>query len=80
MYKIDKNRSEPVTIYETFPVVATAANSGFYGVSQGLIKSVYEKLLPRYKDVKIVYYDMGLNRDQRTQVGIYDSIFRSESF
>jgi hypothetical protein len=73
MYIIAENRSEPKTMSETFPVVATAASSGFYGISQGLIKSVYEILLPKYKNIKIVYYDMGLNDNQKVQVRICSS-------
>lgn len=54
---------------QTFPVIVTAANSGYYGLSQGLLKSIHEILLPKYKDIKIIYYDMGLTQPQSVQVG-----------
>ena len=50
------------------PVLATAASSGFFDVSQGLIKSVHEKLLPKYPGLKLIYYDLGLSNDQRKKV------------
>ncbi|XP_060568726.1 uncharacterized protein LOC132727312 [Ruditapes philippinarum] len=80
MYTIAENRSAPKTVFKTFPVVVTAADSGFYGISQGLIKSVYEKLLPKYKNIKIVYYDMGLNPNQRKQLETHCKICEVRSF
>ncbi|XP_060607945.1 uncharacterized protein LOC132760071 [Ruditapes philippinarum] len=80
MYIIAENRSEPKTMSETFPVVATAASSGFYRISQGLIKSVYEILLPKYKNIKIVYYDMGLNDNQKVQLETHCKICEVRSF
>ena len=62
------NRTQPQNYSRNFPVIATAANSGFYAVSQGLLKSIYEKVLPKYKSIKVVYYDMGLTEHQRKQV------------
>ena len=52
----------------SLPVLATAASSGFFDVSQGLIKSVHEKLLPKYPGLKLIYYDLGLSNDQRKKV------------
>ncbi|XP_045183782.2 uncharacterized protein LOC123542163 [Mercenaria mercenaria] len=74
MHKIAENLNKPKSLLETFPVIATAANSGFYGVSQGLIKSVYEILLPKYQNITIVYYDMGLTVYQRKQLKQYCTI------
>ena len=37
-------------------------------MSQGLIKSVHEKLLPKYPGLKLIYYDLGLSNDQRKKV------------
>lgn len=66
--KMDGNRTKPLHLMTSFPVIVTAANAGFYGVSQGLIKSIYEVLLPKYKDLKVIYYDMGLNSNQHEEV------------
>ena len=67
LWKIGGNRSRP-SVTLSFPVIVTAANSGFYGVSQGLLKSIHEILLPKYKDLKIIYYDLGLTTEQHNQV------------
>lgn len=65
---MDANQTVPKQMMTSFPVIVTAANSGFYGVSQGLLQTVYQILLPKYKDLKVIYYDMGLNSDQHNQV------------
>lgn len=52
----------------SFPVIVTAANSGFYKISQGLLKSIHKLLLPTYKSIKIVYYDLGLTASEKSQV------------
>lgn len=52
----------------TFPVIVTAASSRFFGVSEGLIKSVYEVVMPRYSAVRLLYYDLGLTAEQRDKV------------
>lgn len=66
-HKMDNNRTMPKYIVTSFPVIVTAANSGFYTVSQGLLQSIYQILLPKYKDLKVVYYDMGLAVDQHEE-------------
>ena len=62
---LDKKRAREIP---SLPVLATAASSGFFDVSQGLIKSVHEKLLPRYPGLKLIYYDLGLTDGQRQKV------------
>ena len=51
-----------------FPVIVTAANSAFFGVSQGLIQSIYTKVLPNYKQAKLILYDIGLTNAEREKV------------
>ncbi|XP_052820276.1 uncharacterized protein LOC128246117 [Mya arenaria] len=48
-----------------FPVIVTAASRDFFDISQGLIQSIYVHLVPKYEDVKLIYYDMGLTELQR---------------
>lgn len=71
LWKIGGNRSHPNRTLSSFPVIVTAANSGFYGVTQGLLKSIHEILMPKYKDIKIIYYDLGLGADQHQQLVKY---------
>ena len=69
LHLMDHNRTTPKQMVTSFPVIVTAANSAFYGVTQGLLKSIYDKLLPKYKDkIKVIYYDMGLNSNQHDEV------------
>ena len=65
---LDNERTRDIP---SLPVLATAASSGFFDVSQGLIKSVHEKILPRYPGLKLIYYDLGLTDDQRKKVIVY---------
>ncbi|XP_052261544.1 uncharacterized protein LOC127865666 [Dreissena polymorpha] len=46
-----------------FPVIATAASSQFFLLSQGLVKSISDKIVPAFRDVKIIYYDIGLTSE-----------------
>ncbi|XP_060572119.1 uncharacterized protein LOC132730254 isoform X2 [Ruditapes philippinarum] len=62
--KIGGNLTQPKQMMTKFPVLVTAASSGHFKVSQGLLKSIHEILMPKYGDVKIIYYDMGLLSDQ----------------
>ena len=70
---LNKERAREVP---SLPVLATAASSGFFDVSQGLIKSVHEKLLPRYPGLKLIYYDLGLTNDQRKKVIVYIYVYK----
>ncbi|XP_045182623.2 uncharacterized protein LOC123541268 isoform X2 [Mercenaria mercenaria] len=63
--------TQPKTIMTSFPVIVTAASSSFYMVSQGLLKSLHQILLPRYKQIKIVYYDLGLTEIQYEELVKY---------
>lgn len=71
LWKIGGNRSQPNVTLTSFPVIVTAANAGFYGVTQGLLKSIHELLLPKYKDLKIIYYDLGLQASQHNELVKY---------
>ena len=62
---LNKKRTQEVP---SLPVLATAASSGFFDVSQGLLKSVHEKFLPKYPGLKLIFYDLGLSNDQRKKV------------
>ena len=68
LWKIGGDRTNPNATLTSFPVIATAANSAFYGVTQGLLKSIHEILVPKYGEIKIIYYDLGLQEDQYNQV------------
>ena len=46
------------------PVLVTAATPRYFDISQGLIKTVHEILLPKYPELKFIYYSLGLNADQ----------------
>lgn len=52
----------------SFPVLVTGASRRYFEISQGVIKSVHEKLLPKYQDLTFIYYDLGLAKDQREKV------------
>ncbi|XP_052785372.1 uncharacterized protein LOC128222596 isoform X2 [Mya arenaria] len=51
----------------SFPVIVTSASRGFFGSMQGLLRSVYDFVVPKYQDVQVVVYDMGLTTDQVAQ-------------
>ena len=68
LWKIGGNRKRPNVTLSSFPVIVTAANAGFYGVTQGLLKSIHDILMPKYKNIKIIYYDLGLKPEQYKQV------------
>ena len=62
---LDKKRSR---VIPSFPVLVTGASSGFFDISQGVIKTVHEKLMPKYPDLKFIYYGLGMNEDQKLRV------------
>lgn len=68
MHKLTRNRTKPQTLQRGFPVIATAASGRFYSVTQGLLKSIYENIVPKYKNIKVIYYDMGISRAERQQL------------
>ena len=70
LWKIGGDRSYPNVTLTSFPVIATAANAAFYGVTQGLLKSIQEVLVPKYGTIKIIYYDLGLQEKQYDQVSV----------
>ncbi|WAR29868.1 hypothetical protein MAR_003444, partial [Mya arenaria] len=51
----------------SFPVIVTSSSKKFFGSLQGLLKSVYEFVVPKYKDVKVLLFDMGLTTEQVAQ-------------
>ena len=71
LWKIGGNKSQPDQILTSFPVIVTAASSGFYPRSLSLLLSIYKLLLPRYKNIKVIYYDMGLNEALYNEVFIF---------
>ena len=58
---LSRNRSRAVP---RLPVLVTAATPRYFDISQGLIKTVHEVLLPKYPDLKFIYYSLGLRSDQ----------------
>ena len=68
LWKIGGNKSHPDEMLTSFPVIVTAASSGFYRRSLSLFKSIYEFLLPKYKKIKIIYYDLGLDPKEYREV------------
>ena len=48
------------------PVVVTAASANHFLESQSLIRDIHTKLMPKYNDLKLVYYDIGLKPSQLT--------------
>ena len=54
----------------SFPVLVTGASSRFFDVSQGLVKTIHELLMPKYSQLKFIYYDLGLTTEQRTLVNM----------
>ena len=69
--KIGGNMTKPKQMLTKFPVLVTAASSGHFKVSEGLLKSIHEILIPKYGEIRIVYYDMGLSSDQVAKVLIF---------
>ncbi|XP_052081105.1 uncharacterized protein LOC127719121 [Mytilus californianus] len=56
---------EPVAIgNETFPVIVTGASSNHYHESLAMIHTFKKKILPRYKGIRLIFYDLGLTRYQ----------------
>lgn len=72
---LDKNRSRPIA---PFPVFVTAATSGYFDISQGVIKSVHELLMPKYPDLKLIYYGLDLPDHQINRVNHY--LFNKQQF
>ena len=62
---LNKNVSREVA---SFPVFVTAATSGYFDISQGVIKSVHEKLVPKYPNLKLIYYGLDLQDSQLSRV------------
>jgi len=52
-------------ISTSFPVLVTAASFEHFKESQGLIRSYHNKLLPLHKNIKLIFYDIGLTKPQR---------------
>ena len=52
----------------SLPVLVTGINARFYGVLQGLVKSIHQILLPKYPNLKFIIYDMGMSDWQHEQV------------
>lgn len=46
-----------------------------YKRSQGFVKSVHEVLLPKYPDLKLIFYDLGLTRQQYNIVRINSNTY-----
>lgn len=53
------------------PVILTAASSDHYHESQALFESIHKTLTPLYRDVKIIFYDIGLTAHQHAVMKKY---------
>ncbi|XP_052236887.1 uncharacterized protein LOC127848454 isoform X7 [Dreissena polymorpha] len=61
--------NRPTMEVMSFPVIVTACSHDFFQVSEGLLKSIDNLILPKYPDLKLFYYDLGLNeQDIKTEV------------
>jgi hypothetical protein len=49
---------------ENYPVIVTGASSQHYHKSLAMIKSVKEKMLPHYTEMKLIFFDLGLKPRQ----------------
>ena len=67
---LDKPRSREIA---SFPVFVTAATSNYFDISQGVIKSVHEFLMPKYPNLKFIYYGLDLLEDQKRRVRDFSS-------
>lgn len=54
-----------------FPVIVTAASSNHYYESQALFKSIHSNLLPQYKQIKVIFYDIGLTANENAEMRKY---------
>lgn len=70
-HHINGNLSQPKTMITSFPVILSAADKKFYGVIQGLIKTVHLHIFSKYKDVRFIVYDMGLSKEQLQMMNTY---------
>lgn len=50
----------PARVVTSFPVIVTASDSQFFIRSQGLVKSVVERVMKKNKHVRFIYYNLGL--------------------
>ena len=46
------------------PVFLHAASANHFGESQALFKNIHQKVMPKYKNIKLVFYDIGLKPEQ----------------
>ncbi|KAK3598589.1 hypothetical protein CHS0354_009784 [Potamilus streckersoni] len=53
------------------PVFVTGASSNHYLESQAMLRDFHNKILAKYNDVKLIYYDIGLSETERNQVKRY---------
>ncbi|XP_052236883.1 uncharacterized protein LOC127848454 isoform X3 [Dreissena polymorpha] len=53
--------NRPTMEMMSFPVIVTACSHDFFHVSEGLLKSIDNLILPKYPDLKLFYYDLGLH-------------------
>lgn len=54
-----------------YPILASATSSNHYNEIQGLIRDYHQNLLPLYPNMKLILYDLGLNKNQLEQMKKY---------
>ena len=52
------SRTKNVT--QSLPVLVTAASENHFREAQALFENIHSRLLPKYPDLKIIFYDLGL--------------------
>ena len=45
---------------KSLPVLVTAASENHFREAQALFENIHSRLLPKYRDLKIIFYDLGL--------------------
>lgn len=56
---------------DDIPVIVTAASSDHFNEVQALIKSIHTKLIPIHKNIKVIFYDIGLTQKENEAMKDY---------
>ncbi|CAC5391334.1 unnamed protein product [Mytilus coruscus] len=56
---------------DDIPVIVTAASSDHFHEVQGLLKSIHTNLIPFYKNMKVIFYDIGLTQKENKAMKDY---------
>ena len=53
------------TAESSVPVLAMASSANHFSEAQTLIKDIHQKVMPKFKNIKLVFYDIGLKPSQQ---------------